>query len=141
MEIENIKNKENYIAIIDADKSSNFHYKKIKLKNNNLSYSKLVSIILMEYDLETSKNLRVFNFHEIEILDDSDLLVNFENHNNRVFYFTYYSRTSNKILINCFSKIEKLGEGGFGKVYLSKQIFSGEKYAIKYVKMSKSKSF
>lgn len=127
------------IILINADKNV-FTYRKITSNTNYLTYSKLQSTIINEFDFRSSYNLRVYNFNGIEITDDSDLsILNSTNSNDKIVYFTFGNKTSNKLLINCFKFESKIGEGGFGKVYLARQIFSNKMFAIKYIRIKKSK--
>lgn len=129
----------NYIILIDADKQS-FSYKRIITNTDYLNFSKLALLIVNEFNCRSTTNLRLFNFYGIEMTDDSDLSV-FSNNklNDRIIYFTFNNKTSNKVLLNCFSIEKKLGEGGFGRVYAVNQIFSNKKYALKYIKIKRSK--
>ena len=125
-------------------------YHKIIQKIENLTYNKLKSIILEKFHLKN--HIRIFNFYNREILDTSDLkYLELENENNKIIYFHFikdydYSlgeelqyNLVDKFIIKSFKIIKKIGEGGFGKVYLAEQIFNKKKYAIKTLKCKYSK--
>ena len=127
----------NCLIIVEADKPHNFNYKISSVDFKAITFRKLINLIYNEFKVKLSSNLRVFNFYGIEILDDSDLYIFLEkDSNNRIVYFTTTNKTSNRLLLNCFELKDKLGEGGFGKVYLARQIFSNKIFAIKFINIS-----
>lgn len=128
------------IILIDNDRINEFIYKRIRLSISSITLRKLSSIIMSEFASKSGNGIRIFNFYGIEFLDDSDLYVlESKNRNSKICYFSNQNRTTNKHLINCFKIKHKIGEGGFGKVFLSNQIFSNEMYAIKFIQLRKSK--
>ena len=68
-----------------------------------------------------------------------DLLENF-NEKFRILFFCSQDAPNNieYYRIKCFNIIDKIGEGGFGKVYLVEEKFSKEKFAMKNLKLSKN---
>ncbi len=102
--------------------------------------NKLITSILDEFKLKSK--IKLYTFYGREIVDTSDL------------YFLEDTKEKNKIVflmkvnqdlnidhyrLKCFKILDKLGEGGFGKVYLSEQRFTKDKYAIKYLKVKPCK--
>jgi len=90
---------------------------------------------------QSSSELTFYNFHGREIIDSSDLkyLEDIDEFF-KVIFFCIKGQTFNIDLyrLKCFYMIEKLGEGGFGKVYLAEDIFTKRKFAVKYLKLSYS---
>lgn len=156
------------LIIVDADKSQeDLVYKQCYVFLDNLSVRKLQNIITTEFKVKHQSSIRIFNFNGIEILDDSDLYIlnsnsNYESKNLtknlypineneeafpmtnnipncKIIYFTIHNRSNSKCLLFCFELVQKIGEGGFGKVYLAKQKFNNEIYALKFIHLKKSK--
>lgn len=136
--------KDTELILIDSDKSdkeSELIYKRISFNTENVKINRILSYI----DKSKLQKIRLFNYYGIEIIDDSDLYFisqgQIENLNsvcnNNIIYFTTHNRTSNLVLVKCFDFEKKLGEGGFGKVYLAKQKFSNKYYAIKIIPIRK----
>lgn len=138
LELDKINDKTS-IDIVLLNNDTQEHEKIVTLNKDYLTLILLKRIILREFSLISSNGCRVFNFYGIEILDDSDLI--FKTDNDKLFYFSYSNKTDNKYLLRFFKNEKKLGEGGFGKVYLAKQIFSNKHYALKYISFKKSKFF
>jgi hypothetical protein len=88
---------------------------------------------LISENFEVSKKIRLFNFFGLEIIDDSDLS-NFSEYMEkyRVIFFTkaddYFE---NKNFIRTLNIKNKLGEGGFAKVYMAEHKFSHLNFALK----------
>lgn len=138
---DNLTEFEYNLIIVDADKSKDsLVYLKKFIDIESITYRKLISLISCQFNIKVNSKIRAFNFNGIEILDDSDLYIfSIKESNNNIIYFSTCNKTSNRILLNCFDIKNKLGEGGFGKVYLVKQIFTDKTFAIKFIKLKKSK--
>lgn len=89
--------------------------------------------------------LLFYNFFGKEIIDESDLKDLCVNHTlNQIIFFRSEEGISSSIdayRLKCFKLIEKIGEGGFGKVYLAQLRFDKQYYAIKFLKIKESKLF
>ena len=117
-------------------------YDIISSTNKNISLTLLINLIKEKIHIQNQRgrSVRLFNYHGYEIIDDSDLV---EYSNNSDKYkggekIIFFSRNGENFVRNNILRLYKtgikLGEGGYGKVYLAKQIFSKELFAIKYLK-------
>lgn len=131
------------MVFVDADKKSeSISFRKYVLNLDFLSIRRISSIILSEFKIRNpTQEMRLFNFYGLEILDDSDLLVYVSpSYRNKIIYFTFSNNSNNKIMFKCFKLQVILGQGGFGKVYYAKQIFTGDEYAIKIITLKSGKT-
>ena len=103
---------------------------------DKLSYNKIINIIIDDFNV--MNRIKLYSFYGREIVDTSDLhFLEQDREKNKIIFFmkeNQYNVVDN-FRLKCFKLIKKLGEGGFGKVYLSEQRFSKEKYAIKFLKL------
>jgi len=104
--------------------------------NKSIKITHLLNQINEEFDV--GLNLRLYNFYGFEIFDDSDLdFLDQENKNLHFIYFTLINDCfEEKNLLRCYKIGEKLGQGGFGKVYIAQQKFTNYKYALKFFRQS-----
>lgn len=105
---------------------------------NTITYTKLINILNNEFEL--NQKIKLYNFYGREIVDSSDLkYLELKYEKNKIIFFCYEnnvnSLTIDSYRLKCFKIITKLGEGGFGKVYLAEQRFNKMKYAIKFLKL------
>ena len=91
--------------------------------------------LLLKKNFSTLENCRAVNLYNdkgILITEDADL---FYLQEKKILFFTKNNEEFNTYnLIRMFTFIKKLGEGGFGKVYLVKQKMTNTKYAIKFLR-------
>lgn len=130
------------MIFVDADKKADaICFRKYDLNLDLLSIRRISSIIFSEFKIRNvSQSIRLFNFFGLEILDDSDLLVYIHpSYRNKIIYFTFTNNSNNNIMFKCFKLEVVLGQGGFGKVYHAKQIFTGDEYAIKIITLKRGK--
>jgi serine/threonine protein kinase len=83
---------------------------------------------------DISKKIRIYNFYGFEIIEDADLSIFRESlEKYKIIYFTRMNDYfENKNLMRVFKIKKKVGEGGFGKVYLAEQKHTKINYAIKF---------
>lgn len=125
-----------------AKESSKLNYKKCLINVTNLTYNKLMNIITDDFNV--SYKIKLYNFNGREIFDSSDLkFLELKEEKNKIILFCNEEHSSNISLdsyrLKCFKQLKKLGEGGFGKVYLAEQRFTKDKYAIKFLKLRAGK--
>jgi hypothetical protein len=91
---------------------------------------------------EVTHKIRIFNFYGFELLEDLDIITlkkSIEEH--KIIFFTLSQDFfENKNIIRAFKFKKKIGEGGYGKVYLSEQKFTHNNYATKIFKRTVSNS-
>lgn len=98
-----------------------------------LTIPSFINLVYQHFTLH-NKNITFYDDKGIQISEDADLLRIIEK---RILFFTRNGDDfDNKNLLRMFRFIEKIGEGGFGKVYLVEQKESGLKYAIKFLRHS-----
>ena len=98
-----------------------------------LTIPSFINLVYQHFTLN-NKNITFYDDKGIQISEDADLLRIIEK---RILFFTRNGDDfDNKNLLRMFRFIEKIGEGGFGKVYLVEQKESGLKYAIKFLRHS-----
>lgn len=118
---------------------STMNFTNININPYEFDFNKLIRIVSNSFN--QSSDLTFYNFHGREILDSSDLKY-LEDNNEffKVIFFNVKGQSFNIDLyrLKCFYMIEKIGEGGFGKVYLAEDVFQKRKFAIKYLKLSYS---
>ena len=89
---------------------------------------------LLKYNFESLNNCKNINLYDdkgILIADDSDLHFLKEA---KILFFTKNNEEFNSYnLLRLFNFIKKLGEGGFGEVYLAKQKMTNKYYSIKFL--------
>lgn len=122
--------------------SSKLLFNSIKVNFNSLTFYRLSSIISAEFKIFSL--LRVYNYFGHEIFDTSDLkFLEAENEPNKILFFCLEDAVGqiniDNYRLKCFRLVKKLGEGGFGKVYLAEQRFSKQSFAIKFLKIRASK--
>lgn len=115
---------------------------KLKINIDSLTFNRLHSIISNEFKLYSM--IRIYSFYGREIVDTSDLkFVDNENEPNRILFFCLEESIAEVSIdafrLKCFKLLTKLGEGGFGKVYLAEQRFTKMNFAIKFLKIRASK--
>lgn len=128
------------IECSSSDGSKKPREKAIRYPNYNnystLRISQLLNLISEEFDV--SKKLRLYNFHGYEIIEDSDL--DYLKEKEEFLNFIYFTRINgifeNKNFMRIYKIKEKIGEGGFGKVYLAQQKFTNHYFAIKIFRQS-----
>lgn len=123
--------------------SSKLVYSHLKVNYSSLTFYRLSSIISAEFKLFSL--LRVYNYFGNEIFDTSDLkFLEAEHEPNKILFFCLEEAVGqiniDNYRLKCFRLIKKLGEGGFGKVYLAEQRFNKQSFAIKFLKIRASKS-
>jgi len=122
----------------NADKNLRERIIRIPTQNNfsSLRISQIVNLISEEF--EVGNKLRLYNFNGYEIIEDSDL--EYLKGNLHFLDFLYFTRINeyfeNKNIMRIFKIKEKIGEGGFGKVYLAQQKFTHHNIAIKIFRQS-----
>lgn len=104
-----------------------------------MSFDKIINIIRTSF--KVNKKIRIFSFYNKELHDLSDFRYLEEpNEKNKIIFFTTNTSNNYDICVTkCFNFIEKIGEGGFGCVYLAEQKFSHYQFAIKILKIKPSK--
>ena len=115
--------------------------KKEKNKEKEITYfyskstlTKEKIFTLLKYNFESLNNCKNINLYDdkgILIADDSDLHFLKEA---KILFFTKNNEEFNSYnLLRLFNFIKKLGEGGFGEVYLAKQKMTNKYYSIKFL--------
>lgn len=105
---------------------------------SQLKVQSIISSISQVFEI--SKKIRIFNFYGFEILDDSDL-VSYKQSidcHKIIFYTKSNEFFENKNILRALKIKKKLGEGGFGKVYLAEQKFTHKNFAVKFFRYSSS---
>ena len=112
--------------------------KSFEVDISNFCLMKLTSLIIREYNLKNK--IKLYSFYGREIIDSSDLkyLEFFEKFKIIFFCYDEHSLNIDNYRLKCFKLLEKLGEGGFGKVYLSENRTNSKLYAIKFLKLKSS---
>ena len=109
----------------------------LNYSKSSLTLEKICSLLKQNFDtLENCRKINLFNDKGILMTEDSDL---FYLQEKKILFFTKNNEklnTSN--LERMFIFINKLGEGGFGEVYLVKEKMSNAKYALKFLRHSLS---
>ncbi len=121
-----------WIVECSTSSSDNLREKALRIDNNN-SVSVFLLINQISETFEVTKKIRLFNFFGLEIIDDSDL-ANFNDYMEkyRVIFFTKADDFfENKNLIRTLNIKNKLGEGGFAKVYFAEHRYSPLTFALK----------
>lgn len=145
---ENDKSKIILIENNPSTKNSSLNFSEVTLtesvfnKNNNKPFLLLKEIFSMIENNFSSigkasfENLKIYSFYGRRILDDSDLLffLDMEEDNRILFFCQGKSQFNYSGIFKCFKIIKKIGEGGFGKIYLIKQRFTYKEYALKILK-------
>ena len=117
------------------------HNKKEKTKEKKITYfysrssltkEKIFNLLKHNFEsLNNCKNINLYDDKGILITDDADL---YFLKDTKILFFTKNNEefnTSN--LLRLFNLIKKIGEGGFGEVYLAKQKMTNKYYTIKFL--------
>lgn len=106
-----------------------------------MSFDKIINIIRTTFKI--NKKIRIFSFYNKELHDSSDFryLEDSSEKNKIIFFTTNTSNNYDICVTKCFNFMEKIGEGGFGRVYLAEQKFTNHQFAIKILKLKPSKYF
>lgn len=114
----------------------------LKVDFDSFTFNRLQSIISNEFKLFSM--IRIYSFYGREIVDSSDLkFLENNKEQNRIMFFCLEESIAeisiDTFRLKCFKLVNKIGEGGFGKVYLAEQRFTKKKFAIKFLKIKASK--